>query len=414
MPLPGLALPGGGTGKPTSLAEWAAQSLANGSASGLSINVDGDSMNDVMESFRVSDDGTLQLLSESCSNYNINAEGLSQVSTPGGPGSNPTWDPASPSTPNRYFNCKGSEIRKLKLLGHGGCGTVFKAVHEGTRTLLALKEINAMDKTSRDQMLNEVRTLCALPELEGLVKFHGAFYTQEEGRISIALEYMNGGSLEDIAKAVPDHSIPEPILSAICGKILVGLQYLHSQRSLVHRDIKPANLLLNLQGQPKITDFGISSCLALRSQCSTNVGTFTYMSPERLENSPYSFASDIWSIGLSILELATGRYPYTNTAPVPFILEVTQGEVPLPPAGMYSPELIEFISLCMERDPADRPTALALLHHPWIQMHRGAIAHLEQYVSSVVPHAQQRQAEDAAIQAAAPLTPASTSSAMAT
>ena len=60
----------------------------------------------------------------------------------------------------------------------------------------------------------------------------------------------------------------------------------------------------------------------LRSQCSTNVGTFTYMSPERLENSPYSFASDIWSIGLSILELATGRYPYTNTAPVPFILEV--------------------------------------------------------------------------------------------
>jgi len=60
MPLPGLALPGGGTGKPTSLAEWAAQSLANGSASGLSINVDGDSMNDVMESFRVSDDGTLQ------------------------------------------------------------------------------------------------------------------------------------------------------------------------------------------------------------------------------------------------------------------------------------------------------------------------------------------------------------------
>jgi serine/threonine protein kinase len=68
--------------------------------------------------------------------------------------------------------------------------------------------------------------------------------------------------LEDIAKAVPNHSIPEPILSAICGKILVGLQYLHSQRSLVHRDIKPANLLLNLDGQPKITDFGISSCLA--------------------------------------------------------------------------------------------------------------------------------------------------------
>jgi len=75
-----------------------------------------------------------QLLSESCSNYNINAEGLSQVSTPGGPGSNPTWDPASPSTPNRYFNCKGSEIRKLKVRARLSACVAWRGV-AGVRAL---------------------------------------------------------------------------------------------------------------------------------------------------------------------------------------------------------------------------------------------------------------------------------------
>lgn len=371
---------------------WAERKTAEeaaGGGSGLCINVLGDSMNmdDSESSFRLGDDGGIQMLSESCSNYHINAEGFSKSSTP------------STSTPpgaggDKYFNCKSSEIRKMQLLGRGASGTVYKGMHSGTNTLLAMKEVNAMKKVSRDQMLNEVRTLCDLPDLEGLVKFYGAFYTQEEGRISILLEYMNAGSLEDLVRLLPANRIPEDVLSAITGAILVGLRYLHEHRQLVHRDIKPANLLINLAGQPKITDFGISSSLINKDNCCTNVGTFMYMSPERLANEPYSFASDIWSIGLTMLELALGRYPYVNVAPVPFILEVTQGDCPLPPVGEFSEEFRSFVSMCMEKDPEDRPNALSLLSHPWIMKHRPSVTKLAGFIQNAIPDAQQRLEED--------------------
>jgi len=224
-------------------------------------------MEDKSDSFLVSDDGTLKLLSESRSSYNINKDGLSKATTPP---SNLDDMNDSPNGLYKNYRCRASDLWKLTMLGRGASGSVYKAVHKTTGELVALKEIDALDKTSRDQMLNEVRTLCELPELEGLVNFHGAFYTPEDGRISIALEYMNAGSLEDCVEQLPGRRIPEHILSMICGKILTGLKYLHEERHLVHRDIKPANLLINLNGEPKITDFGISSTLTntcRRSDC---------------------------------------------------------------------------------------------------------------------------------------------------
>lgn len=91
------------------------------------------------------------------------------------------------------------------------------------------------------------------------MEFHGAYYSPDSGQISIALEYMDGGSLADILRV--RRRIPEPVLSAMFQKLLKGLHYLHAMRHLVHRDIKPANLLVNLKGDAKITDFGISAGL---------------------------------------------------------------------------------------------------------------------------------------------------------
>jgi len=123
-----------------------------------------------------------------------------------------------------------------------------------------------------------MRTLCDNPNAPGLVRFYGAYYVAARAQMCIALEYMNGGSLEDFAKVLPGNKLPEPALSIIVGRVLVGLDYLHRIRYMVHRDIKPANILMNLTGEVKITDFGISTALgSTLGLAGTYVGTMHYM-----------------------------------------------------------------------------------------------------------------------------------------
>jgi serine/threonine protein kinase len=209
----------------------------------------------------------------------------------------------------------------------------------------------------RQQLLNEIRTLCEAPRVRGLVEFYGAFYSPDSGQISIALEYMDGGSLADIVRT--KKFIPEPILSVITRKVLKGLVFLHGERHLVHRDIKPANLLINLNGEPKITDFGISAGLDNSiAMCATFVGTVTYMSPERINNQCYSYPADIWSLGLSLLECGTGEFPYNaSKGPVNLMLQVMYDPSPSPPSDRFSSEFRSFVDACLLKEADARPTA---------------------------------------------------------
>jgi len=131
----------------------------------------------------------------------------------------------------------------------------------------------------------------------------------------IVLEYMDGGSLADvlIATQLTGSGAPsELVLGRIAAKTLAGLNYLHRERHQVHRDIKPGNILLNSRGEIKISDFGLSAELdSTKEMCATFIGTHAYMSPERLGGKPYSFASDIWSLGITLIECAIGQFPYT-------------------------------------------------------------------------------------------------------
>jgi serine/threonine protein kinase len=132
------------------------------------------------------------------------------------------------------------------------------------------------------------------------------------------MEYMDLGTLGDILKRC--HQIPEVMLGLIAFQVLNGLDYLHRSIKLIHRDIKPSNLLVNSNGSVKISDFGVSGQLMnSKDQRSTWIGTVTYMSPERFRGGcdityleSYSWDTDLWSLGLTLLECAWGRYPYPS------------------------------------------------------------------------------------------------------
>ncbi|CBI34873.3 hypothetical protein VitviT2T_022404 [Vitis vinifera] len=329
---------------------------------------------DPCDSYMLSDGGTVNLLSKSCGVYNINELGLLKCS------SSPV-DEADYK--ERTYRCASHEMRIFGAIGSGASSVVQRAIHIPTHRIIALKKINIFEKEKRQQLLTEIRMLCEAPCYEGLVEFHGAFYTPDSGQISIALEYMDGGSLADVIRV--QKCIPEPVLSSMVRKLLHGLCYLHGVRHLVHRDIKPANLLVNLKGEPKITDFGISAGLENSvAMCATFVGTVTYMSPERIRNENYSYPADIWSLGLALFECGTGEFPYTaNEGPVNLMLQILDDPSPSPPKHIFSAEFCSFIDACLQKDADARPTAEQLLSHPFITKYEHARVDLTAFVRSI-------------------------------
>lgn len=261
---------------------------------------------------------------------------------------------------------------------------MFQALHRGSHKLVAVKGIKIYEKEKRRQMLNELKALIDTPEAPGLVAFLGAFYMPENGEISLVLEYMEGGSLADLVQS--GGPVPEKILAQIARDVLRGLIHLHHDRRIVHRDIKPANILIGLDGTAKLSDFGISkyvdNTLAI---CATYCGTAVYMSPERIENQPYSFAADIWSLGLALLECSLGRFPYEGfTGPVDLMITVTSEPPPLPKPGVLSPLLHDFLAKCLMKEPGQRITAEQALQHPFVQNLAADTAEASAYIAGVL------------------------------
>jgi len=286
-------------------------------------------------------------------------------------GESPKNSPGNSPTLNRSVESfELQDLQVIKLIGHGSGGTVQKALHVPTQRLVALKVITLDVKESvRKQILLELKTLYRT-QSEYVVTFYDAFFS--EGSIFIALEYMDGGSLADLLKL--NGCIPERILARITTQVLRGLVYLHKSLHLIHRDIKPSNLLLNTRGEVKIADFGVSGQLAhTLSQAVTWVGTVTYMSPERISGRSYSYDSDLWSLGLTLVECTLGRYPYPGDGgrgePMGFweLLDfVVKSPPPTLPASKCSPELCAFVTACLQKEPEERLPAAKLLEHPFI------------------------------------------------
>ncbi|XP_044078718.1 dual specificity mitogen-activated protein kinase kinase 5 isoform X4 [Siniperca chuatsi] len=192
------------------------------------------------------------------------------------------------------------DINYQEQLGHGNGGTVYKAYHLLGKRVLAVKVI-PLDITVelQKQIMSELEILykCDSPYI---ITFFSAFFV--ENRISICTEFMDGGSL-DVYKRIPEH-----VLGRIALAVVKGLTYLWSLK-ILHRDVKPSNMLVNTRGQVKLCDFGVSTQL-VNSIAKTYVGTNAYMAPERISGEQYGIHADVWSVGISFMELALGMFPY--------------------------------------------------------------------------------------------------------
>ncbi|KAL4924689.1 MAP kinase kinase Ste7 [Aspergillus undulatus] len=268
------------------------------------------------------------------------------------------------------LDLRSEDLVTLKELGAGNGGTVSKVMHASTKVVMARKiiRVDAKEKV-RKQILRELQVGhdCNSPNI---VTFYGAF--QNEARdIVLCMEYMDCGSLDRISKDFGP--IRVDVLGKITESVLAGLVYLYEAHRIMHRDIKPSNVLVNSRGNIKLCDFGVAT-ETVNSIADTFVGTSTYMAPERIQGGAYTVRSDVWSVGLTVMELAVGRFPFdasdsaagdrASAGPMG-ILDLLQQIVhepapKLPRSDAFPPVLHEFVAKCLLKKSEERPTPLEL------------------------------------------------------
>lgn len=292
------------------------------------------------------------------------------------------------------FNISLNEVDILDELGKGNYGTVYRVIHRrpanvkatepnltiqrrgSTGIEMAMKEIRLeLEDAKFAQIVMELEVLhkCMSPFV---IDFYGAFF--QEGAVYMCIEYMDGGSVDKLYKG----GVPEPALRKIAYAVVKGLKCLKDEHNIIHRDVKPTNILVNTRGQVKLCDFGVSGNL-VASIAKTNIGCQSYMAPERIASGgiqaafssgsnsaavTYSVQSDIWSLGLSLLECGLGSYPYppeTYNTIFSQLSAIVEGSPPDLPKG-FSANAQDFVKRCLAKDPSRRPTYAVLLRHPWI------------------------------------------------
>ena len=301
------------------------------------------------------------------------------LTTPGLPSSSPHA---------QSFDVALRDLRVTGVLGRGAGGVVHSCEHGPTGTVFALKVVPLDVRDAlRRRIIAELRCLHASLSCPAIVPMHGAFLC--DGSVAIVLEFMDAGSLADLLKS-RGAALAEEHVTCIAARVLLGVFYLHSCCHIIHRDLKPSNLLLNSRGEVKISDFGVSGQLRPgQPQSSSWLGTTRYMAPERIDGHQYSYSSDIWALGITLLECATGAHPYqgaaggdvamagdggetgTAAAAAPDFWalreRITQDAAPrLEPGRGYSAQGCDFLAHCLNKDADQRWSAEQLAEHPWV------------------------------------------------
>lgn len=277
-------------------------------------------------------------------------------------------------------------------LGRGACASVRKALHMPSLSLVAVKMVAVHDDSRRRQLLRELAALHQFSTVPlgsdeevakksspsggrsqaalraHIVAFHGAFTNVAAGCVCAVLEYMDARSVHDAMEARNWEPFDVDSLSVVAHGCVAALAALHADRQL-HRDVKPSNVLLDWRWRVKLSDFGVSRAVDnTLGIAQTYVGTLTFMAPERIVGSDYSFHSDIWSVGLCLATMALGRVPLPERDGYWAVVRtICDGDPPSLDSSVHDVSLCNLTNACLSRSPADRPAAAELLDHNFVK-----------------------------------------------
>ncbi|KPI89320.1 putative protein kinase [Leptomonas seymouri] len=255
----------------------------------------------------------------------------------------------------------------MESVGVGNFGVVLKARDRVTEDIVAIKQVplDDTDKEELDSIVNEVRILqmCDHPNV---VRFFGTY--QSLGVLWIVMEYCEGGSVDNVYDLLR-RPLSEALIAYVCRETLRGLHYLH-ERLIIHRDVKGSNILLTKDGQVKLADFGVSAALMhTLSRRNTFIGTALWMAPEVIVEKEYDYRADIWSLGITTIELAEGQPPHFGMHMARAVFSIPHNDPPtLHAKERWSPQMNAFIRRLLTKEKEARPSAATMLLDPFLNL----------------------------------------------
>ncbi|CAD7675519.1 unnamed protein product [Nyctereutes procyonoides] len=253
-------------------------------------------------------------------------------------------------------------------LGDGAFGKVYKAKNKETGALAAAKVIETKSEEELEDYTVEIDIL-ATCDHPYIVKLLGAYYY--DGKLWIMIEFCPGGAVDAIMLEL-DRGLTEPQIQVVCRQMLEALHFLHGKK-IIHRDLKAGNVLMTLEGDIRLADFGVSAKnLKTLQKRDSFIGTPYWMAPEvvmceTMKDTPYDYKADIWSLGITLIEMAQIEPPHHELNPMRVLLKIAKSDPPtLLTPSKWSMEFRDFLKTALDKNPETRPSAAQLLEHPFV------------------------------------------------
>ncbi|XP_059846179.1 serine/threonine-protein kinase 10 isoform X2 [Hypanus sabinus] len=267
-------------------------------------------------------------------------------------------------------DCNPEEIWEvIGELGDGAFGKVYKAKNKETGVLAAAKVIEVKSEEELEDYMVEIEILASCDHIYIVKQLDAFFY---ENKLWIMIEFCPGGAVDAIMLEL-DRGLTEPQIRVVARQMLEAVDYLHSQK-IIHRDLKAGNVLLSQDGNVKLADFGVSAKNTKTLQKrETFIGTPYWMAPEvvmceTMKDTPYDYKSDIWSLGITLIEMAQIEPPHHELNPMRVLLKIAKGDPPtLENPSKWSTEFNDFLKKALDKNPDTRLSAAQLLQHAFVK-----------------------------------------------